>query len=213
MIYSLHTRWLWGDYGDTLINGHCERDETSGRYVIDRVGPFVPPLMLPSCGGDTAVLMPLATADVVRKLVPGISLEPVLVRKVVHLDWHRWDLDAEWMKVRPKGGEPENYVLEKPHSPTAASKMVTIVSLRLPAVNEVPTLSYNSDRPLKGPHGRKIYLPCYIAARKFSITGFGVGDGVLLCDERAKEQLAPIFAEWVRFSPVLRRRLGILRPV
>jgi hypothetical protein len=213
MIYSLHTRWLWGDYGSALINGHCDRDETTGRYVVDRVGPFVPPLMLPFFGCDTPVLMPQTVADAVRKRFPSVSVEPVIVRKVVHLDWHRWDLDAEWMKVRPKEGEPENYILEKPHSATAGSKMEPVVSLRLPTFKAVPTLSINSDRPVKGPDGRKIYLPRYIATKTFSITGFGVGGGVLLCDEHAKEQLAPIFAEWVRFSPVLRKRLGILRPV
>jgi hypothetical protein len=214
MIYSLHTRWLWGDYGSTLINGHSKRDPATGGWRLDRVGPFVPPLMLPFAWDGSPVLVPPRIAEPLRQLFPSLKTRPTQYGKVVRLAWHRWDLNAQHPKVHPEGGEPENYILSRPHSAETAAEMEPIVELLLPEV-ATPTLTWDSSKKTIDEHGRIRYLGRYIAARKFEVAGLckAADRAIVLCDERISESLKPLFGEWVRFEPILRKRLGRLRPM
>ena len=105
---------LWGDYGNILISGLVDRDETSGLLLIERTGPFVPPI---SIGG---LHSPVVVTDAFRRELEGSGLtgfgfQPVVKQRIVRLAWERWDRSAAEPAEYPAEGEPENYVLGRQH--------------------------------------------------------------------------------------------------
>jgi hypothetical protein len=60
-----------------------------------------------------------------------MRFRPVIKRRIVHLDWHRWDPTAAEPVEYPDGGEPEDYILSRPHDPDLAEQMGTLWELCL----------------------------------------------------------------------------------
>src|ERR1700683_4608615 len=100
----------WGDYGRILFHGmsrHLRR--SGGRIQLERTGPFVPPMTFPAKGD--IVVTDTIRAEIDAQSFVGVSFEPVDLARIVRLDWQRWDRGAAFPPVRPRGGEPEAYVL------------------------------------------------------------------------------------------------------
>ncbi|QSW91431.1 hypothetical protein J0383_11655 [Flavobacterium endoglycinae] len=119
----------WGDYGDTLLVGYAYPDEKDeSKILIERTGPFVPPVY-------TWAKMILISDTFKQKLeksdLKGFEYQETVFHKIVNLDWTKWDLDTEDPKIYPNGGEPENYILSRKHSPETAEKMEKIWCLKL----------------------------------------------------------------------------------
>lgn len=53
----------------------------------------------------------------------GFSFVPVEKTLIVELRWETWNLNADEPPEFPDSGEPEDYVLGKLHSPTAAEAL------------------------------------------------------------------------------------------
>jgi hypothetical protein len=109
----------WGDYGDILQHGmtaHLPR--LGGRLALERTGPYIPPITLPGIGD--IVLTAEARARLEASGLTGFSFEPVEKALIVELHWEDWDRDAEEPPEFPETGEPEDYILGRPHSPVAA---------------------------------------------------------------------------------------------
>jgi hypothetical protein len=109
----------WGDYGNILVSGLVDRDETSGLLLIERTGPFVPPI---SIGG---LHSPLVVTDSFRRELErsgltGFGFQPAVKQRIVRLAWERWDRSAAEPAEYPAEGEPENYVLGRQHDPELA---------------------------------------------------------------------------------------------
>jgi hypothetical protein len=109
----------WGDYGNILVSGLVDRDETSGLLLIERTGPFVPPI---SIGG---LHSPVVVTDSFRRELEGSGLtgfgfQPAVKQRIVRLAWERWDRSAAEPAEYPAEGEPENYVLGRQHDPELA---------------------------------------------------------------------------------------------
>ena len=47
----------------------------------------------------------------------------MIKHRIVELNWHAWDLTGEEIPEMPESGEPEDYILTRPHSPKAAAAM------------------------------------------------------------------------------------------
>jgi hypothetical protein len=110
----------WGDYSDILIAGAYERSQ-DGTLELARTGPFVPPLSLP--GGDAIVI-----TDAFKKLLEaanlsGATFRPIIKRRIVRLEWEKWDQQVPEPVEYPLSGEPEDYIVAHPHSPEAATQM------------------------------------------------------------------------------------------
>jgi hypothetical protein len=140
----------WGDYGNILVSGLVDRDETSGLLLIERTGPFVPPI---SIGG---LHSPVVVTDSFRRELEGSGLtgfgfQPAVTQgeswmlpspegicpgqarfeypatsvlfskqRIVRLAWERWDRSAAEPAEYPAESEPENYVLGRQHDPELA---------------------------------------------------------------------------------------------
>ncbi|MEZ4222581.1 MAG: hypothetical protein R3B13_16695 [Polyangiaceae bacterium] len=72
--------------------------------------------------GDVVV-----TAEMRQRLeqsgVAGIVFRPLDKRHIVWLDWQSWDSTAPEPAVYPDSGEPEDYILGRPHDESAAKAL------------------------------------------------------------------------------------------
>jgi hypothetical protein len=120
----------WGDYSDILTHGMSERANEDGALLhLERTGPFVPALTFPGMGD-------LVVTDAFRKQLEssglaGLHFQPVVKKRIVHLDWHSWDKSAKYAPVIPDSGEPEDYILTGAHSRETSEQMGDLWSLKL----------------------------------------------------------------------------------
>lgn len=125
----------WGDYGDILVHGmslHLGR--AAGRIQLERTGPFMPPVTLPGVGD---VIVTDAVRQALEREVPGLVFRPVVKARIVRIDWHTWDRTVEEPPEYPSTGDPEDYLLERPHDPALADQVGPLWEL-VPAV--VPSI-------------------------------------------------------------------------
>ncbi|HEX9197481.1 hypothetical protein E6H30_08595 [Candidatus Bathyarchaeota archaeon] len=120
-IYSLDPNipMLWGDYGGILAHGMGGRSR-EGQFEIERAGPFVPPISLPF---NAIIVTDVFKKELETSGLRGLSFNPVVKKRIVKLDWEKWDWKAADPAKYPSEGEPENYILENPHSPDTAEKI------------------------------------------------------------------------------------------
>ena len=91
--------------------------------LLLRTGPFIPPISFPSSH--------IVITEAFRTQLENAELSKCQFRDVVKfhiakLHWERWDRNDEGPPKIPRGGEPEDYVLERLHSAIAASRMGAI---------------------------------------------------------------------------------------
>jgi hypothetical protein len=179
---------LWGDYGGMLAHGMGRRNR-EGQFEIERVGPFVPPISLP--------FLAIIVTDAFKKELEtsglrGLSFKPVVKMHIVHMDWDKWDWNALDPSEYPSDGEPENYILEKPHSPEVAEKIGPIWELLLEEVAD-------TERVLASPG-----VPQQILLRLDRWDGrdffMAKGVGFHYVTDRAKGWLETRVSQWVSFK-------------
>lgn len=130
---------LWGDYGDILIGGmsaHLPRRD--GLIQLERTGPFVPPIFFPEIG-DVIVADTFRT-KLERHIPTGLSFQPVLKARIVEYLWHLWDRSSPEPAEYPEDGEPESYILARPHSALTADQLGPLWELLLSEDSETETV-------------------------------------------------------------------------
>src|SRR5262245_12479002 len=181
----------WGDYGDILVHGmslHLPRLE--GRIQLERTGLFVPPITFP--GGDIVV------RDQVRNSLEaqafkGMTFRPVVMARIVRLDWHLWDKTADEPEAYPSTGEPEDYILRRRHS-TELSQAIGRLWEVVPT--GVPDLQFDGG---------------YLALEKHpgsDLCANASFPGYLYVSLRLRDWLADNLGDWVRFEQAKVRRSG-----
>jgi hypothetical protein len=112
----------WGDYCDILLNGMSSHLGGKGGCIqLERTGPFVPPISLP--GINDIVVTDAFRRELEASGLAGLRFQPVIKKLIVRSDWHKWDRKAEEPFEYPESGEPEDYILGKPHSAEIAAEM------------------------------------------------------------------------------------------
>ena len=120
----------WGDYGSILVSGmtsHLPRE--SGSLQLERTGPFMPPITFPGIGH-------IVVSDLTRRALgssglTGCSFAPAIKRHIAHLDWSAWPTDTPLPPELPIEGDPENYILERPHDPICAEALGDVWEVQL----------------------------------------------------------------------------------
>ena len=121
----------WGDYGRILLHGMASRrHRVDGRAQLERTGPYVPSLTLPS--GAVVV-----TADLraqLESMTRTLAFGAIDKAHIARLDWQSWDRAAPKPAEYPQSGEPEDYVLERPHDAATAAAMPDLFEMVPPRV-------------------------------------------------------------------------------
>jgi hypothetical protein len=108
-------------YGDILIHGmsaHLARRD--GLLQLERVGPYAPPITFP---GVSDIVLTDHVKQFVASTLPGVTFRPVILAKCVRIDWTEWDVTQNEPAEYPDSGEPEDYILSRPHNAALASKL------------------------------------------------------------------------------------------
>jgi hypothetical protein len=171
----------WGDYGRILMQGMAER-APDGSLLLFRTGPFVPPISFP---GWT----PVVTQSVREKMEPmgftGFEFERVSKRRIVRLDWRKWDVE-DGPAEQPETGEPEDYILRGKHSAETARELGELWEMRVPAT---PGLQI---------HGGSDFDPAKYRGQ--DICRSSDMGGYTYVSQRLRDWLDANFSEWVQFK-------------
>jgi hypothetical protein len=81
----------------------------------------------------------------------GFTFLSVEKKLIVELHWEAWNMSAEEPPEYPASGEPEGYILEKPHSTTAATALGELWEVVVPLTVEIlrPTPIVSSYKDLQ----------------------------------------------------------------
>ncbi len=123
----------WGDYGDILLNGMAG-EEDNGDICLQRVGPYIPPISFPS--GNIIVTDNLKDRILSRSF-SGFTFREVIKTHIVDLDLLSWDMKSDGPEYYPESGEPEDFILEEPHSPEISRAMGLLWAIVVPRTAEV----------------------------------------------------------------------------
>jgi hypothetical protein len=140
----------WGDYGDILQHGMSAHLPRQGGFLsLERTGPFIPPITLPGIGDIVATSAARKSLD--TSGLSGFEFRRVHKALTVELHWEEWDLNADEPQQFPDTGEPEDYILGKPNSPSASAALGELWELSVPATATVlrPKPIVQSYRDLK----------------------------------------------------------------
>ena len=136
----------WGDSGYILLHGmsaHTARQ--NGRILLERAGPYMPPITFPGAGD--IVVKAWVRERLQQSGLTGFEFIPVTRHHIARLDWHLWDRTSEEPQEYPESGEPEDYVLDRPHS-EGTSRMIGDLFELVPA--EVASIDRSSGFRLVG---------------------------------------------------------------
>ncbi len=181
----------WGDYGNILLQGmgtHLS-GTPDARLQLERTGPFIPPVSFP--GGDLVVTDWFRERLEKSELV-GLTFRPVHMARTVHLAWERWNRAAPEPAEYPASGEPEDYILERPHDAALARKMGPVWEVVME-----PGLTTRRPRPIVQ-HQREIevLVDTWNGADLCRATGVSY----IYASDRAQEWLIREVPEYVAFE-------------
>lgn len=185
------TREDWGDYGHILQHGmssHSSRAD--GLLQLERTGPYVPPITLPGIGN--VILTTPARQLLESSGLTGFSFRPVKKALTVELHWETWDWSAEEPEEFPESGEPEDYILGQPHSPSASAAIGDLWEVVVPPTATIisPKRVADSYRDLR------LDLSTWNGADLFRSAGY---DAVLFT-ERARDWFTEQWGDYIRFD-------------
>jgi hypothetical protein len=126
----------WGDYGAILLSGMTAHQPRTaeGLLQLERTGPFVPPISVAGLGD--LLVTDAFRAQLEQAPLTGVRFRPAMKARIVRLDWERWDLTADDPQEYPDGGEPEDYILSRPHDPELAAQIGPVWEVTMPGRDE-----------------------------------------------------------------------------
>jgi hypothetical protein len=185
-----------GDYGRILVHGmgmHLSRRD--GLMQLERTGPFVPPLSLPDMCGFVATAAFRADLEQSGLDLRNVHWQQVIKARIVALDWTGWDFTADDLPEYPVDGEPEGYILDRPHDPRAADATGTLWEAVIGPAARVqrPADEFDFETPIR-----------LLAATWSGGDIFG-GEtvGYTYVTEQARAWLRSRVEPWVGFEPAL----------
>jgi len=181
----------WGDYGYILQHGMTvQLPRIDGRLCLERTGPYIPPITLP--GSGDIVLTSKARGDLESSGLSGFTFLPVEKTLIVELHWEEWPLNAEEPPEFPETGEPEDYILARPHNPPAAMALGDLWEVVVP-----PTVTILRSRPIVTSHEELLLdLSTWNGADLIR----GEGYGSILFSERACNWFTESWGRFVQFD-------------
>lgn len=185
----------WGGYGDILQHGMSSHlPERDGKIALERTGPYIPPITFPG---------PIVLTTEARQLLEssglsGLSFLPVVKAHIAELHWEEWDLNLDWPPKLPDSGEPEDYILAEPHSPSASDALGELWEVVVPTTGKMISPKVITPKSLMRPYKEF----CFDSSTWNGADIFmGEGRGWILCSERARDWFTAHWGEFVEFDP------------
>src|SRR5690242_6739836 len=96
-LHRLRQTSFWGDYGTILACGLVtKRDKETGHLLLERAGPFAPPMMFTH--ESVAGFVVLVTQSLKEKLEAAnfghLVFKPTIKKHIVSIRWETWDREA-----------------------------------------------------------------------------------------------------------------------
>ena len=185
----------WGDYGDILLSGMTSHlDRKNGLLQLARTGPFVPPIT--KSGISEIVVTDAFKQQLEKSGLSGFNFQPVIKAHIVRFEWEKWNRTANEPPEYPETGEPEDYILARPHSPQLAEEIGHLWELQLQEHAEVERVQVGSN---------SWDANIYVLLSSWDGTDWFRAKtvGYIYISEKAKEWLEQWVSEWVRFEPAL----------
>lgn len=124
----------------------ARRPRTSdGLLRLERTGPFVPPITLAGLGD--LLVTDSFRAGLEQSPLAGLGFRPVDKTRIVRLEWERWNQAADEPHEYPAGGEPEGYILGRPHDHELAAQIGPVWEVVLPGIEERPEADLVRGQP------------------------------------------------------------------
>ncbi len=182
-IYKLNNRETkWGDYGSILVSGMTAHiDRKDNLLQLERTGPYVPPLV--NSGLWDIVVTDKTKKNLESSMLNGLSFKTVIKKHIVELDWVNWDLQASEPPFYPESGEPEDYILARPHSDSASDQIGKLWELVI---------------SIRGTFNNDVFFDTNSQADIFKADN----RGYILVTERAKHWIENNANDWVDFELV-----------
>ncbi len=195
--YLLHRPDVpWQDYGDVLVAGLTERlPRRDGQLQLERAGPYVPSITV---AGDNVVVTDALRRRLAESGLTGFAFRPIHKARIVHLDWIGWDRETEMPQELPDSGDPDDYILQRPHDPALAEAMGELWELVAEEGGELEKVSVGPN-----PWQARLYLKLDSWAGHDFFRP--VGYGFTYVSERARAWLADQPDAWVSLRPALAR--------
>ena len=185
----------WGDYGAILLSGmtaHLSRE--NDLLQLETAGPFVPPISLP--GINDIIVTESFRAKLEASGLTGFTFRPVIKKHIVHLEWEKWDKEALEPPMYPETGEPEDYILLQPHSPSLANRMEPLWEMVLKQTASV-------ERVQVGPRSWDVNIHLVLSSWNGADFFRAKGVSYNYVSEKAKQWLEQKVPEWVGFEEAL----------
>jgi hypothetical protein len=198
--YRLRQAAFWGDYGSILAAGlPSRRDEKTGRLLLERAGPFVPPMIFNT--ESLVGFIVLVTQSFREKLEAAnfgdLVFKPTVKKHIVRVPWETWDRQTRLPPVMPDSGEPAKYILDQKHSEQTAAEMEEIWEFVAP---ELPFKIEKKERI------RAFQSRWHITSPKGEHRGLFRAPGkgqVLFVDETGRRWFEREAQRWIDFDEVV----------
>jgi hypothetical protein len=125
-LYRLKNKEIpWGDYGDILLSGIIVHpNNANDNLQYKRTGPFQPNIII--AGLDNLLVTESTKQKIEASNLKGFNFKPVVKQHISIVDWTNWNLKNEHPDFYPTNNDPENYILDLPHSQQLANKMENV---------------------------------------------------------------------------------------
>jgi hypothetical protein len=185
----------WGDYAHILEHGmtaHLPRED--GQLSLERTGPYLAPITFPGLGD--IVLSDGARSELAASGLSGFGFLPVAKKLIVELRWEEWDLSAPEPAELPEGGEPEEYIVARPHDPAIAAVLGDLWEL----VVERTATVIRPERKIRDPWP-DFYRRCSVESATWNGDDIfrGKNFGSILLTQRARDWFLAHLGNYVDF--------------
>ncbi|MFJ1430570.1 hypothetical protein ACILE2_07155 [Capnocytophaga canimorsus] len=198
--YILKNRKMpWGDYGNILFEGLLNVMDKNYNiteiHSIERVAPYIPEIYKTHFG------FLVIREDIYKILkdngITGIEkLHKAEFKKLVEIDWQSWDLEAPNPKIKPRGGEPINYINGRKHNEKLLENIKhQYFSLELKEENFKRIFETISDKP-----DYENYTDVLLISEKVKYDIF-IG-GAIVVSEKFKNVIEKYTDNCLRFIPL-----------
>ncbi len=189
---------IWGDYGDVLVSGFFHRSSPDGPALLRRTGPFLPPICFPYCTPHRICIVSdsMKRAWESRGLHAG-TFRHAILNKITRIEWQEWDFATDLPKIRPNGGEPENY-LDDDSETKAISQLMETPWESLPEKHPIVFGDSLHSKWREGASAGEILLAERCAPRGLFTSEFGA----LIADQETANWLNSTVGDWIELQPV-----------